>query len=352
MDGQPTKDQQGKISRRRFLTVAATTVSMAAAGSVLSACQGAGAPASAPAAGVATPSSSQKKDKYKMVFIQQLAHTVPTAWGQGIKETTDIQQNIEYQLLDGQSKADVQLSLLDTSISQGVDAIFLQPIDSVAVGPSLKKARAAGIPVITLNIDATEPHAVHVEMNHYYGAMDIAAKMGEMMGGKGSVAIINAAPGMIIRDQRTNGFVDGMKAKYPNIKVVADQVADWDRKKAQDVFSSILAGNPDIQGVYGVNDSMALGAVDVAKAKGLLGKIVIFGNDGEKDALESIQAGELSGTQYTDVWQQGRYAAAVAIALATGGISAQLFNYQARILMPYVIATKDNVAQIPPEKRW
>ena len=55
--------------------------------------------------------------------------------------------------------------------------------------------------------------------------------------------------------------------------------------------------------------SMALGAVDVAKEKGLIGKMVIFGNDGEKDALDSIEAGELTGTQYTDVFQQGRFAA-------------------------------------------
>ncbi len=146
-------------------------------------------------------------------------------------------------------------------------------------------------------------------MNHYFGAMDIAKAMGDAMGGKGKVAILNAPPGIIIRDQRTNGFVDGLKKHHPDIEVVADQVADWDRKKAQDVLTTILAANPDLGGVYGVNDSMALGAVDVAKEKGLLGKIVIFGNDGEIAALESIEAGELTGTQYTDVYQQGRLAA-------------------------------------------
>ena len=88
------------------------------------------------------------------------------------------------------------------------------------------------------------------------------------MGGKGKVAILNAPPGIIIRDQRTNGFVDGLKKDHPQIEVVADQVADWDRKKAQDVLHTILAAHPDLGGVYGVNDSMALGAVDVAKEKG------------------------------------------------------------------------------------
>ncbi len=302
--------------------------------------------------GTQTQSSKQAKDSYKMSFIQVQPHTVSTAWGQGIQDVTDVQQDINYKQLDGQADPATQITLMDTAISEGVDAIFLQPADSVALKPSIKKAREAGIPVITLNIDAPEAHAAHVEMNHYFGAMKIAEKMGEMMGGKGNVVILNAPPGIIIRDMRTNGFVEGMKAKYPNIQIIADQSADWDRKKAQDVLSTILASGKEVNGVYGVNDSMALGAMDVAKAKNLLGKMVIFGNDGEKAALESIEAGEMSGTQYTDVWQQGRLAAALAIGLATGGVSAKSFTHQGHILMPYVIATKENVASIQDFQRW
>ena len=290
--------------------------------------------------------------RYKMAFIQWQPHTVPAAWSKGIEEVLKPQQVVDYELLDGQNKVEVQASLMDALISKGASVIFLQPIDSVALAPSIAKAKRAGIAVITLNIDATEAHAAHVEMNHYYGAMDIAKTMGEAMGGKGKVAILNAPPGIIIRDQRTNGFVDGLKKNHPQIEVVADQVADWDRKKAQDVLHTILAAHPDLGGVYGVNDSMALGAVDVAKEKGLIGKLVIFGNDGEVAALESIEAGELTGTQYTDVYQQGRLAAGAATVLATGGVPATAFARQGHLLMPYVIATKKNVASIQPSQRW
>lgn len=290
--------------------------------------------------------------RYKMAFIQWQPHTVPAAWSKGIEEVLKPQQVIDYELLDGQNKVEVQASLMDALISKGASVIFLQPIDSVALAPSIAKAKRAGISVITLNIDATEAHASHVEMNHYFGAMDIARTMGEAMGAKGKVAILNAPPGIIIRDQRTNGFVDGMKKHYPQIEIVADQVADWDRKKAQDVLHTILAAHPDLGGVYGVNDSMALGAVDVAKEKGLIGKVAIFGNDGEVAALESIEAGELTGTQYTDVYQQGRLAAGAATVLATGGVPATAFARQSHLLMPYVIATKKNVASIQPSQRW
>jgi ribose transport system substrate-binding protein len=291
-------------------------------------------------------------NRFNMAFIQIQPHTVPAAWSKGIEEVLTPQKNIDYKLLDGQNKLEVQVSLMDALINQGASAIFLQPIDSVALAPSIAKAKRAGIAVITLNIDATEPHAAHVEMNHYYGAMDIAKAMGDAMGGKGKVAILNAPPGIIIRDQRTNGFVDGLKKNHPSIEIVADQVADWDRKKAQDVLHTILAAHPDLGGVYGVNDSMALGAVDVAKEKGLIGKLMIFGNDGEVAALESIEMGELTGTQYTDVYQQGRLAAGGATVLATGGVPATAFAHQAHLLMPYVIATKSNVGSIQASQRW
>jgi ribose transport system substrate-binding protein len=298
-----------------------------------------------------SPGRALASDKaIKMAFIQFQPHTVSTAWAKGIQEVLSIQPDTTFQLLDGQAKADVQISLMDTVINDGVNVIFVQPVDSVGLAPSIKKAAKAGIPVVTLNIDSTAKHAAHVEMNHYYGAIEIAKAMGAMLGGKGKVAILNAPPGIIIRDQRTNGFVDGMKKNFPDITIVADQVADWDRKKAQDVLTTILTANPDLAGVYGVNDSMALGAMDVAKSKGL--KLVIFGNDGEKDALEAIEAGDLSGTQYTDVFQQGRFAAAAATVLATGGVPANAFAAQGHLLMPYVIATRANVASIQAYQRW
>jgi len=291
-------------------------------------------------------------EKKKLAFIQWQPHTVPAAWSKGIEEVLTTQEVFDYQLLDGQNKVEVQVSLMDTLINDGASVIFLQPIDSVALAPSIASAKRRGISVITLNIDAAEEHAAHVEMNHYFGAKDIARVMGEKMGGSGEVAILNAPPGIIIRDQRTNGFVDGMAEYHPDIKIVADVNAEWSRKKAQDVLNTILASNPNLTGVYGVNDSMALGAVDVAKQKNVLDKMTIFGNDGERDALESIENGELTGTQYTDVYQQGRFAASAATVLVTGGITADQFASQGKLLMPYVIATADNVGQIQPAQRW
>src|SRR5687767_6616505 len=82
----------------------------------------------------------------KMAFIQYQPHTVSTAWAKGIQEVLSVQPGSTFQLLDGQAKADVQLSLMDTVINDKVNVIFVQPVDSVGLAPSIKKATRAGIP--------------------------------------------------------------------------------------------------------------------------------------------------------------------------------------------------------------
>ena len=257
------------IARRNFLKGAAlgSVALTSAAGALLG---------NFDSGGLGVAHARAQGSRHKMAFIQWQPHAVPAAWSKGIEEALKPRQMIDYELLDGQNKVEAQASLKDALISKGASVIFLQPIDFVALAPSIAKAKRAGVAVITLNIDATETHAAHVEMNHYLGAMDIARTMDEATGGKGTAAILNAPPGNIVGDQGTNGFVDGVKKHHPQIEVVADQVADWDRRKAQDVLHTILAAHADLGGVYGVNYSMALGAVDVAKERGLIGKLVIF----------------------------------------------------------------------------
>ena len=219
-----------------------------------------------PVTGVVGISAARADERVKMAFLQIQPHTVSAGWSKGIEEVLSTQQTVDYTQLDGQNKVEVQVSLMDTLINNDTKVIFLQPSDSVALAPSIKKAKRKGIIVITLNIDATEAHAAHVEMNHYYGAMEIAKVMGEKLGGKGDIAILNAPPGIITRDQRTNGFVDGLKKYHPEIRVVAYQVADWSRKKAQDVLSTILAANPDLAGVSAELRIQPVARVEMQKA--------------------------------------------------------------------------------------
>ena len=104
------------------------------------------------------------------------------------------------------------------------------------------------------------------------------------------------------------GFNDELK-KYPDMKIVADQSAAFDRKKGHDVFQTILQGQPKIDGVFGVNDEMAIGAAQAAVEAHRREGISFWGADGELDMFKGSRAAcrrrlgdcRQRGSRYRDV---------------------------------------------------
>ena len=90
------------------------------------------------------------------------------------------------------------------------------------------------------------------------------------------------------------GFNDEL-AKHPEMVVVANQSAAFDRKKGHDVFQTILQGQPKIDGVFGVNDEMAIGAAQAAVEANRREGIRFWGADGELDMFKGIKSGLVDG---------------------------------------------------------
>ena len=93
-----------------------------------------------------------------------------------------------------------------------------------------------------------------------------------------------------------------MIANYPDIKIVADVSAEGQRSNAMKVAEDILQMHADLDGIFGINDDSALGALAVVEAAGKKGKIVIVGYDATPEAKEKIAEGGLYGDaiQYPD----------------------------------------------------
>ena len=93
---------------------------------------------------------------------------------------------------------------------------------------------------------------------------------------------------------RTLGFVSWMEKNAPNIKVVEQQNADWDRLKAKDLAEIWMKVHPDLKAIFCNNDTMALGVVEAVQAAGA--DILVVGVDGIGEAYESIRNGGLDAT--------------------------------------------------------
>lgn len=292
-------------------------------------------------------------ESIKLGFItHQFGHTVPEAWSEGIARELEYFENVEYKDFDGEAKLETQLKLMEDLTNQEYDVILLQSNDAAALAPAVAVAQEKGIYVICLNLDANTKHAALVQMVDYTAGQIVADKMAEQLGGKGNVVILEAPPGATLGVNRKQGFVDRLAELYPDIEIVGSQNAEWAKDKAIEVMNSLLQANDKIDGVFGINDSMAQGAALAAQAAGRLDEMVFWGADGDSEALEAIEQGMQTGTIYTNCYEQGATAARLAMYFISSGINPADIPYTGKIELAPIPVTIDNVAEIRPEDRW
>jgi len=294
-----------------------------------------------------------EKDTYKIGFISwSIGHSVPAAWDEGIRRQFESFSNIDYTCFDGEASTEKQVSLMNDLISQDYDCIFLQASDAAGLTSSVQEAEAAGIPVICINLDVTEKHSGLVQMATYESGALVAEKMGEQLGGKGNVVIIQGVIGASTQVLRESGFRDTLEEKYPDIKILDAQPADWEKEAAVSVMNNFLQTYDQIDGVCAINDTMAEGAAVAAEAAGRLEGMYIWGNDGESDALTMIENGQMAGTIYTNCYDQGAAAAQLAMFFINSGLSPEYVTRTGVVDMAPLVVTEENVDTIPPEDRW
>jgi len=243
---------------------------------------------------------------------------------------------IVYQAAQSEGDQLGQLSIAETLISQGFNALLFSPQTDNNLQPALEEAESKGIPVVNVN-DAVIP-----SVRHYVGNVqrDNGVRVAKWFlanrpqGGK--VAVIEGQAGVFAAGQRTKGFTETI-TEGGKFEVVASVPGNWDRQLAYDNATTILQQNPDLVGFYANNDGMALGVVEAVKAAGLQDKVVVFGTDGISDAYASIEAGELTGTVDSFPVLTGEVAMEVALRL----IGKQ--ELPRVVATPQALITKDNV---------
>lgn len=209
------------------------------------------------------------------------------------------------QVVDAQDDASAQLNGMDDLITQGVDIILVNPVDSDAIVPAVEQANKAGIPVITIDRLSNGGEVVtQVASNNVEGGEMAAKFIIEKVGEGAKVIQLEGVPGASATNERGEGFNNIAKDK---LDIVATQSANFNRAEGLTVTENLLQANPDIKAIFAQNDEMALGAVEALKAAGME-DVIVVGFDGNEDGLKAVEAGEMAATIAQQPKEMGKIA--------------------------------------------
>lgn len=192
-----------------------------------------------------------------------------------------------------------QLAIVEDMITRQVDAIAIAPVDSAGIAPAVNRALAAGIPVVAVDTGITGAKITSYVATDNIKAANVQGDWAATQVTDGNKVIyVTGDLGQSTGQERKKGFLDALKAKHPNVKII-EVSTTWDQSQAQNGVESALRANPDVKLIACAWDGGALGAVAAMKGAGIKpGEIKLAGFDGSPGGLDMMKQG----------WQQANAA--------------------------------------------
>src|SRR5512133_3785649 len=236
--------------------------------------------------------------------------------------------------------ANKQSDLIDTAISKKAAAIILDNAGADATIAALKKAKDAGIPsfLVDREINQTGVAVSQIVSNNFQGATLGAQAFVEAMGEKGNYVELTGKESDTNAGVRSQGY-HSIIDKYPDMKMVAQQSANWSQEEAFQKMETILQAHPDIKGVIAGNDTMAVGAAAALKAANR-SDVIVVGFDGSPDAAQGIKDGTIQATVLQPIVGLSQAAVDQADAYIKNGSTGK----DEKQTVDCILITKDNVA--------
>ncbi len=195
-----------------------------------------------------------------------------------------------------EAEVEAQMTMLTNALAKKPAALGFAALDSKAAAPVLQQFADAKIPVVAFDsgVDSDIPVATAATDNKA-AAGEAAKHMCELVGGAGTVGVMVHDQTSRTGQDRRDGFLDGMKATCPNVKVLEPQYGKGDANISADIASSIIEANKDLKGIFLANEGTAIGGIKAAQQKGVAGKLVLIGFDSGTDQINAINDGTMAG---------------------------------------------------------
>ena len=231
-----------------------------------------------------------------------------------------------------------QTELFDNAIADKAAAIICDNAGADATVEAVRKAREAGIPTFLIDREINEEGVAisQIVANNYQGAKAIAEKWVEAMGEKGKYAELLGKESDTNAGVRSSAFHEVID-QYPDLEMVAQQTANWEKTEAYEKMEAIIQANPDLDGVICGNDTKLEGVCAALAAHDMT--LPVIGVDGSDEAAALIKSGQATGTAL----QQFALIAEMAVEQADQYLKEGTTGQEEKQLVDCIAITADNV---------
>ena len=226
-----------------------------------------------------------------------------------------------------------QVQIVDSMINGRVSAIVLAPTDRVALVSVVERAAREKIPVTIFDsaID-TENYVSFVATNNYAAGQLAARRIGQILNGRGTVAILMNMPGSASTQEREKGFEDALSQEFPQIQIAARQFGMSDRAKSMAVAEDLLTAHPGLSGLFASNEPGSVGGAQALKSRKLTDKIKLVGFDSSPTLVDDLRAGAIDSLVVQDPFQIGYTAVKTALDKLKGQTPPRKIDTPARLI--------------------
>ena len=234
-----------------------------------------------------------------------------------------------------------QIQVVEGFAAQGVSGIVLAPLDDRALVRPVSDAKRAGVPTVIIDSGLQSPDIVSfVATDNRKGGSLAADRMGQLLNGKGKVLVLRYAEGSASTSEREAGFIDQIKAKFPEIELIStDQYAGATRDTAKRASENLLNRFGDqVQGIFTPNESSTAGMLLALQDIGKAGKVSFVGFDASQTFIDALNANQLHGIVVQNPFNMGYL-----------GVKTMVDSLQGRPVQPKIdtgvmLVTKDNMS--------
>lgn len=249
-----------------------------------------------PATSSPAPAASENTIEQPTSARLRIGISIPAAdhgWTAGVvwwaKKAQELYPDVDFTLATA-TTPQKQISDIENMMVKGIDGLVVLATESAPITPIAKRAHERGIYIVNVDRGFLEPVAdLFLEGDNKAFGRKSAQFMVDRLGGKGKIVILEGIP-CTVNSDRVNAALEVFK-QYPDIEILGQQPAMWNRQKGLEVMQTFLVKHKKIDAVWAQDDDIAMGAYKAIREAGREKEMWMLGGAGMKEVVKMVMDG-------------------------------------------------------------